>query len=110
VRDPALLFDDYLEKHRERKKQAGKDFINKIEDQAVSKLANQNSALGHPEPNRKLVLIQDCKKHKEIALPIISKIRHKELNLASYKLSHTHCASLAEVFNLEPDTLTKINL
>ena len=110
IDDPELLFDDYLNRLQDEKHCAGMDFMNKYEDQRISGIYNFNSTIYEKNPTSRVAYFTECKRQVELALPILSKIKNKELVLTDYRLEQGHFDALGVSFKIQPEILNRITL
>lgn len=58
----------------------------------------------------KVAFIKKSNLHSELALPILAKIKNRELILSDYRLEYGHFEALKASFAIEPDLVHKISL
>ena len=78
--------------------------------QRLSSIYNLNSTIYQSKPTGKVAFITGSNKQSELALPVLGKIKNKELILTDYRLEIGHFKSLVRAFEIEPDMLEKVTL
>ena len=71
---------------------------------------NLNSTIYEIKPTSRVAFIKKVNQQAELALPIITKIKEKELILSDYRLELGHLIALKSAFEIDPNCLTKITL
>jgi hypothetical protein len=61
-------------------------------------------------PSSKVSFIKCSNSNLELALPILAKIKNKELILSDYRLEIGNLEALKVAFSIEPDLIKKITL
>lgn len=70
----------------------------------------KNSSLHPIQPSSKITYLKQISKEVEIALPLITKIKEKEMTANDYPLQAGHFDALKIAVQLEPTMLKKITL
>lgn len=110
IDDPTIVFDEYLVRKSILMKAYGDDFWEKMENIRLSGIYNFNSTIYQLLPSSKVKFIMKSNSQSELALPILAKIKNKELILTDYRLEHGHFEALKAAFLIEPDIVNKITL
>jgi len=74
--------------------EAGEDFSERFEFTRLSQLYNFNSTIYEEYPTSKSAMITAVKQYAELALPILAKIKDRELILNEYRLETGHFLAL----------------
>jgi len=76
----------------------GEDFSAKFDIFQQSSKFNLNSTLWELEPTSKVAFIKNSNRFAELSLPILAKIKNKELVLSDYRLEFGHFEALKAAF------------
>lgn len=105
IDDPAYVFDQYLMRRARHLKGFGDDFSAKFGIFQQSTKFNLNSTIWELKPTSEVAFIKNSNRNSELALPILAKIKNKELVLSDYRLEFGHFEALKAAFLVDPNCL-----
>lgn len=94
IEDPSYIFDQYTYNKQKHLEAIGLDFSQRFKFNKISSIYNLQSTIYEMNPTADVALLKTCKHYADLALPILSKIKNKELILSEYKLEHGHFIAL----------------
>ena len=76
----------------------------------MNKAMQKNSGMHPINPTSRINYLKQCNKNIELALPLISKIKDRELMCSDYPLQAGHFDALRMAIEIEPDMIQRITL
>ena len=110
IPDPSLIFNRYLSSKQQQLVMCGQDFSRKHEFAKLSSIYNFNSTMLEEQPTANTQYIKHCNAKCQLALPLLAKIKNKELILNDYRLELAHYEALFAACATQPEILEKITL